>query len=132
MTSSEIAAYDLLPPELARRVVLIDIGYLPSRYLGLTLGRFVFLARMAPPTGADPLLAHELVHVRQWAELGVAGFSYRYLRDFFVGLWRHRRWHLAYRQIDAESEARQATDSWVQRRAEGPSGPRGGQGDTVI
>jgi hypothetical protein len=116
LTSTEIEAYDHIPSELARKVWLVDIGYLPGPYLGLTLGRFVLLADMGPATGTDLLLAHELVHVRQWTELGVAGFSYRYLRDFAVGLRRHRRWRIAYAQIEAEEEARRLTDAWAQRR----------------
>ena len=120
LTSAEIDAYDFVPPELAERVVIIAIGSLPGRYVGLTLGRFVFLAAMAPTDGAQPLLAHELVHVRQWTELGVAGFSFRYLRDFVTGLVRHRQWHQAYLHIEAEQEARQLATAWARRRLDHP------------
>lgn len=52
------------------------------------------------------LLHHELVHVRQWGELGVARFLIRYLTDY----WRGRRsgltHHQAYLAISLEEEAR--------------------------
>lgn len=125
LTSTEVDAYDLLPPELAERVVILAIGYLPGRYSGLTLGRFIFLTEMASTDGGEPLLAHELVHVRQWTELGVVGFGFRYLRDFLAGLARHRRWRQAYLDIEAEQEARQLATAWARRRLDHPgrSGP---------
>lgn len=129
LTKAEIESYDHLPPELASRVWLIDVGYLPSRFQGMTLGRFILLADMAPPTGKDLLLAHELVHVRQWTELGVIGFGYRYLRDFFVGLGRHRRWRRAYRDIEAEREARRESETWARNRPGRMKPPPGRPGD---
>jgi hypothetical protein len=52
------------------------------------------------------LLVHELVHVRQWRELGVRRFLVRYLADY----WRGRRSGLghrrAYMAISLEEEAR--------------------------
>lgn len=62
----------------------------------------------------DPrLLRHELEHVRQWRDQGVAGFLRRYLGSYL-------RWRLegmthdaAYRRIPQEIEA-----EWVARRAE--------------
>ena len=42
-----------------------------------TLGRFIFLRESA--VGSERLMRHELVHVRQWHRLGVAGFGIRYL-----------------------------------------------------
>ncbi len=120
LTKAEIEAYDLVPPELAERVVLVTIGFLPGGYAGITLGRFVFLTRMAVDDGAQPLLAHELIHVRQWTELGVVGFSFRYLRDFVVGLSRSRRWRRAYLDIEAEREARRLATSWARDRLDHP------------
>lgn len=119
LTNEEIKAYDVLPPELARRVWLIRIWSLPGPYVGMSLGRFVLLTRSVPPDGTSHLLAHELVHVRQWAELGVAGFAYRYLGEFVRGLRSHRRWQPAYREIGAEVEARRLADLWQAHRAGG-------------
>jgi hypothetical protein len=53
------------------------------------------------------LVAHELVHVRQWQENGLLRFLRRYLADY----WRGRRAGLphveAYRAIGFEREARE-------------------------
>ena len=52
------------------------------------------------------LLHHELVHVRQWRHMGVWGFLWRYLSEY----WRGRRsgltHHQAYLAISLEDEAR--------------------------
>jgi hypothetical protein len=68
-----------------------------------TLGRFIFVK----PTAVDSelLLRHELVHVRQWRELGVVGFLRRYLGAYLR--WRLRgypHW-AAYRRVPLEIEA---------------------------
>jgi len=68
-----------------------------------TLGRFVFIT----PRGARSarLRAHELVHVRQWRSLGIAGFLTRYLAAYVR--WRLRRYPhwAAYRRVPLEIEA---------------------------
>jgi Domain of unknown function (DUF4157) len=52
------------------------------------------------------LMAHELVHVRQWREQGLFGFSGRYLTGYLHGR-RERLGHRgAYLQIEQELEAR--------------------------
>jgi hypothetical protein len=75
-----------------------------------TLGRYIFMRTQA--RGSGRLLRHELVHVRQWRDLGVLGF----LRDYLGG---YARWRLrgyphwaAYRRIPLEIEA-----DWVARRS---------------
>ncbi|MGQ0849964.1 MAG: hypothetical protein ACT4OP_12810 [Actinomycetota bacterium] len=59
------------------------------------------------------LLLHELVHVRQWQELGTVRFLRRYLADY----WRGRRAGLghdaAYRDIPFEREARQVVTEYL-------------------
>lgn len=55
--------------------------------------------------GDDRLLAHELVHVPQWRQLGAAGFLLRYVGAYLR--WRLRgygHWG-AYRRIPLEVEA---------------------------
>lgn len=123
LSSAEIASYDHLAPDLAARVRVVRLPLIPGRYVGITLGRFVCLDRDLPPNGASHLLAHELTHARQWAELGVVGFLTRYLGGFARGVTRHRRWHPAYRDIGLEQEARAHADAWAQRRG-GTAGPR--------
>jgi hypothetical protein len=68
-----------------------------------TLGRFVFVRPAA--AGSRRLMDHELVHVRQWRELGVLGFLARYLGSYLR--WRLRRYPhwAAYRRIPLEIEA---------------------------
>jgi hypothetical protein len=55
--------------------------------------------------GSERLLRHELVHVRQWRRLGIAGFGVRYLGAYVR--WRLRRYGhwAAYRRIPLEIEA---------------------------
>lgn len=113
----ELDAYDVLPRELARTVRVHRIRGLPGGYAGMTVGRHVLVARDVEPDGSSPLLAHELVHVRQWADQGPVGFSARYLASFGRGLAAHRRWNPAYRDIEAEREARRETTDWLRRRA---------------
>ncbi|MDH3683106.1 MAG: hypothetical protein OEV40_24525 [Acidimicrobiia bacterium] len=125
LTSEEVDAYHLISADLSQRVWVVRIPDLPGPYAGLALGRFVFLAREVPPSGSSLLLAHELVHVRQWAELGIAGFLFRYLRDFSRGLKQHRNWQKAYRQIDAEEEARRLVDQWAEDRSSRPAASGG-------
>lgn len=77
-----------------------------------TLGSLVLVRR----DRADDrvLLTHELVHVRQWRQLGLFGFLGRYLGAYLR--WRLRgypHW-AAYRRIPIEIEA-----EWQARRALG-------------
>lgn len=68
-----------------------------------TLGRFVFVRERW--AGSERLLRHELVHVRQWRQLGVPGFGRRYVGPYLR--WRLRRYGhwAAYRRIPLEIEA---------------------------
>ena len=53
------------------------------------------------------LIIHELVHVRQWSDLGVIGFLSSYLGSYLRGR-RHGLNHRdSYRAIDLEVEARE-------------------------
>ena len=115
LTGDEIASYDLIPAELASRVRIIRLP-VPGPYQGMALARFVIMGRDVSSDGSSTLLAHELVHVRQWAELGVVGFGVRYLAQFVSGLYRTRSWSTAYRQIEAECEARALAEEWRRRR----------------
>lgn len=76
---------------------------MPRGSAAITFGRLVIVRR--GHAGDERLLAHELVHVEQWARLGVVGFLARYLRAYLLG--RARGWpHVAaYRRIPLEVEA---------------------------
>ena len=114
----ELDSYDVIPTNLARRVRLIPVPALPGRYDGMTLGYRIYLSKEVEQDGSSPLLAHELVHVRQWADQGRVGFSRRYLSSFVRGLGRHRRWNKAYLSIEAETEARHEASEWLRRRVQ--------------
>lgn len=71
--------------------------------------------RAVEAPGWPLLLRHELVHVRQWRELGVVGFLWRYLGSYLA--LRLRGWPhwAAYRRIPLEVEA-----AWLARTAPPP------------
>ena len=52
------------------------------------------------------LLVHELVHVRQWCELGVIRFLWRYVTAYLGGRWKGLGHRAAYLAIPLEVEAR--------------------------
>lgn len=59
-----------------------------------------------PDLEALALLAHELVHVRQYRELGAWRFRLAYLREYLAGRLRGLGHDAAYRNISFEREAR--------------------------
>jgi hypothetical protein len=124
LTEHEIATYDVVDSDLARRVTVIRIRFLPGGYAGLTLGRTIFLTDDVSTDGTSTLLAHELVHVQQWADQGLVGFGARYLGQFVRGLAKHRSWNEAYRNIDAERQARREATAWNRRQIRDGITPR--------
>ena len=82
----------------------------------MTIGRFVFLTSDVDRSGGRELLAHELVHVRQYAEAGLVPFLLRYLRDYLRGLIRLRNHRQAYLAIPTEAHARAEAREWKRRR----------------
>ena len=117
LTPAEIAGYDLVSPELARRARVQKVPVLTPGVDGMTLGRVVLLLRDDDRSGQRALLAHELVHVQQYAELGVARFLWRYLREYGSNLWRLRSHRQAYEAISFEAEARAEAARWAALRA---------------
>ena len=113
LTPQEIAGYDLVPPKIARRVRVQRVPVLAPGIQGMTLGRLVLLLRDDDRSGRRVLLAHELVHVEQYAELGTARFLWRYVREYVSNLLRLRNHRQAYEAISFEAEARAATDRWA-------------------
>ena len=111
----ELTSYDVLDPDLARRVRIVRVPVLPRGADGMTIGRWVFLTNDRDRDGDRELIAHELVHVRQYADLGYLRFSARYLRDYAKGLLQHRHLRKAYLSIPAEVEARAVAASWRER-----------------
>ncbi len=70
------------------------------------------------PAGLGSLIVHELVHVRQWADLRVVIFLWRYLSGYLSGRFAGLSHPDAYRSIPIEIEARE-----LAAQMEGPVGP---------
>jgi hypothetical protein len=91
------------PTDLARARVLV-VPVLTPGVAAMTLGRFVFVRRGHERDVG--LVAHELVHVEQWRELGVVQFLRVYLRDYLRGRRAGMTHWAAYRAISLEADAR--------------------------
>ena len=123
LTPAEIAGYDLVSPEIARRARVQTVPVLTPGINGMTLGRLVLLLRDDDRSGRRALLAHELVHVQQYAELGTARFLWRYLREYGSNLRRLHSHLRAYEAISFETEARAEAARWAARHAESSREP---------
>ncbi|MDG1366776.1 MAG: DUF4157 domain-containing protein [Acidimicrobiales bacterium] len=113
----ELTSYDVIDADLAKRVRVVTVPVLPRGASGMTIGRWIFLKNDRDRVGDRELMAHELVHVRQYAELGYLRFSVRYLRHYALGFLRHRHHRKAYLSIPAEVEARADASAWRDRHA---------------
>ena len=123
LTPQEIAGYDLVPVETARRARVQKVPLLTPGVDGMTVGRIILLRRDDDRSGRRTLLAHELVHAEQYAELGAPTFLWRYLREYFANLVRLRNHRRAYLAISLEAAARAEAERWVARRAESSRRP---------
>lgn len=112
LTPQEIAGYALVLPEIARRARVQKVPLLAPGTHGMTVGRFILVLRDDERSGKRTLLAHELVHVEQYAELGIIRFLRRYVGEYFVNLWRLRSHRQAYEAISLEAQARAAAARW--------------------
>lgn len=61
------------------------------------------------PVRLGRVTVHELVHVRQFHDLGLLEFLRRYLGDYLRGRWSGLSHSEAYRSIGLEEEARRVT-----------------------
>lgn len=112
LTRGEVAEYDLVPAWAAGRAVLVQVPLLPPAAQGMTMGRFVLLRRPEPTDGTSTLIAHELVHVRQFAERGLVRFLIGYVAAYLTRLVRFRSHRRAYLAIPAEEEAYARSRTW--------------------
>ncbi|HEY5609898.1 MAG TPA: DUF4157 domain-containing protein [Thermoanaerobaculia bacterium] len=85
--------------------------FLMRDVIAITLGRRVYISPRLLERGTEavePIVRHELAHVRQVARLGLLRFLYQYVRDYAA----LRRGGLspaeAYRAIPFEMEAKEA------------------------
>lgn len=74
----------------------------PENVEAFTLGRHVFFRSKTPP---DDLVAHELVHVAQYARLGIIPFLAIYCFDYLRGRLSGLDHQAAYRATRFEAEA---------------------------
>lgn len=86
------------------RVRVVVVRWLQPGIAAMTLGRFVLVRRGNEHRVG--LIAHELVHVEQWRELGILKFLRRYLVDYLHGRRAGLDHWAAYRAISFEEEAR--------------------------
>lgn len=113
LSETELDRYTLVPRWIAARAVLVRVPVLPPGATGMTSGRFVLLRRDEPTDGTSRLIAHELVHVRQFTELGRLRFGLRYVTAYVRNLARLRSHHKAYLAIPAEVEAYGMAHAWA-------------------
>lgn len=103
---------------------MIEVPVLPNGADGMTIGPFILLRDDRSAGGDRALLAHELVHVRQFAEQGVIRFVLTYAREYVRGRQRGLGHHEAYLAITAEQEARAEADAWRRRHDQRTTQPR--------
>lgn len=112
----ELAAYDHVSLSVSARTRVHKVRWLPDRAGGLTLGRHILLVDDGDTIGTSKLLAHELVHVEQYHQRGVARFLTHYLKQYRSGRHKLRDHHRAYLAIDLEVEARRRAAAWAEAR----------------
>ena len=71
--------------------------------VAITIGRRVWISAAA--RDVEPLIRHELVHVRQMGELGMVRFLWTYVRHYLRNRRRGMPHHQAYLAIPYEVEA---------------------------
>jgi hypothetical protein len=96
--------FPLVPPADVARARIVDVPCLTPGVAAMTLGRVILLRRDHADDTA--LLAHELVHVRQWRELGAVRFLWRYLGAYIRGRAAGLGHQRSYEAIPLEVEAR--------------------------
>src|SRR5437763_4458605 len=72
--------------------------------VAITLGRRIYMRDEIPATGhsIEPLLWHELTHVRQMRDHGLLRFGWRYLTEYFRNIRSGMDAGEAYRNISYE------------------------------
>ena len=96
--------FPLVPRADVARARIVDVPWLTPGVAAMTFGPVILVRR--DHIGDTALLAHELVHVRQWRELGPARFLWRYLSAYARGRMTGLGHQRAYEAIPLEVEAR--------------------------
>jgi Domain of unknown function (DUF4157) len=97
--------FPIVPPADVARARVVDVPWLTPGVGAMTLGRLILVRH--GHADDTTLLAHELVHVRQWRELGSARFLWRYLGAYARGRVAGLSHAAAYESIPLEVEARE-------------------------
>ena len=97
--------FPLVPRADVARARIVDVPWLTPGVAAMTVGPVILLRRGY--AGDEALLAHELVHVRQWRELGAPRFLWRYLGAYARGRATGLGHQRAYEAIQLEVEARE-------------------------
>ncbi len=79
--------------------------FLMRGVVAITIGRRIYLSAAIAEGYIEPLLRHELVHVRQIARLGFFRFYWRYAAEYISLRRRGLSSADAYRNISFEAEA---------------------------
>jgi hypothetical protein len=104
LDARERARFAHVPVRDLDRARVMTVPVLTPGIAGMALGRWILVR--GGREHDDGLIAHELVHVRQWRELGAARFLTRYLRAYARGRRRGLDHRDAYEAIPLEAEAR--------------------------
>jgi hypothetical protein len=104
LNGSERGQFTHVPVRDLDRARLATVPVLTPGVAGMTLGRWILLRR--GHARDDGLIAHELVHVRQWRDLGAVRFLSRYLGAYVRARRRGLNHRDAYEAIPLEAEAR--------------------------
>jgi hypothetical protein len=122
LDADEITTFDHIADPVLERVRLLRTNLLPPAADGMTIGRFVLLRGDRIDHRASALLAHELVHVRQFAEMGAFRFFSAYLGAYVKNLRATKNHRQAYLDIPLEQEARREASQWVAAGASADDG----------
>lgn len=82
----------------------------------MTLGSHILIESSLlekPGEHLSALIAHELIHVRQWREKGSFLFLVTYVRQYLLARVRGATHDVAYRGIALEVEARQGAQAYL-------------------
>lgn len=110
LAKAAIQRFDHLPKATVERARVRTSRRLPPQADAMTVGRTIYVR--PGHEDSDTLIAHELVHVRQWQQYGWFGFLRRYLGDYLHNLAKLRNHMAAYRAIPFEAEARAEAAAW--------------------
>jgi hypothetical protein len=104
LSETEVARHPHVPEvDRSRARILVVPTWVPG--VGATTFGHLVVVRSGRE-GDRRLLAHELVHIRQWRELGLLGFLVQYLGEYLDGRGRGLSHRDAYEHITLEQEAR--------------------------